>query len=175
MKGCAKFLNFIALIVFLILILGTVALAGATAVIGLRPDMIPEEAYGAFEAFKINGEPVTMEMIKSFHTPFLIILGVLALSLILNLIIVANIRTALKEVANEEPFSIRCSKALSTASLVVVIDGLLGIALSFYAAFILTGLTMDGNTVISISSNLSFILVAVFLKMLSGVSAFGRG
>lgn len=175
MKGCAKFLNFIALIVFLILILGTVALAGATAVIGLRPDMIPEEAYGAFEAFKINGEPVTMEMIKSFHTPFLIILGVLVLSLILNLIIVANIRTALKEVANEEPFSIRCSKALGTASLVVVIDGLLGIALSIYAAFILTGLTMDGNTVISISSNLSFILVAVFLKMLSGVSAFGRG
>ena len=174
MKGCAKFLNFIALLAFLLVLIGFIGACAATAVIGLKPDIISENLLDALKAFTINGEPVTIEMLTVFRIPLLIILGAAVLILLITLLTIGNVRTALKEVSNGDPFSLRCSKALHTAALLEVISGLAGIALSIYSACIFGGLSVDGGTVINYTANLSFILVAVLLKMLAGVSEFGR-
>jgi hypothetical protein len=42
------------------------------------------------------------------------------------------------------------------------------------ASFILGGVSINGYTSTSFSVNLSFILIAVFLFMLSGISDYGR-
>ena len=174
MKGCAKFLNFIAFLVFLFVLIAFVAVCGALGVFGLKPDLIPQDLYKALTAITINGEPVTMEILTGFRIPILIMLGALVLILLLALLIIANIRTALSEVGLGDPFSFRCSKALHTAATLEVVNGLVGIGLSLYAAVIFGGLSVNGGTAISFTTNLSFILVAIFLKMLAGVSEFGR-
>lgn len=175
MKGCAKFLNFIALLVFLLIFIAFLGVCAATAVVGIRPDLIPEDLLDSLTALTINGEPVTMEILTSFRVPVLIMLGAAIVFLLIGLFTIGNIRTALKEVGRGEPFSVTCSKALNTAAILEVISGLMGIAISIYAAFIFGGVSADGGTVINFTSNLSFILIAVLLKMLSGVSEFGRG
>ena len=116
----------------------------------------------------------TMEILTGFRIPILIMLGALVLILLLALLIIANIRTALKEVGRGEPFSERCSQALNTAATLEVISGLIGIAISIYAAFIFGGISVDGGTAVHFTTNLSFILIAILLKMLAGVSEFGR-
>lgn len=174
MKGCAKFLNFIAFLVFLFVLIAFVGVCAAVGVIGLKPDLIPQNLYEALTAITINGEPVTMEILTGFRIPILIMLGAFVLILLLALLIIANIRTALSEVGLGDPFSFRCSKALHTAATLEVVNGLVGIGLSLYAAVIFGGLSINGGTAISFTTNLSFILVAIFLKMLAGVSEFGR-
>lgn len=174
MKGCAKFLNFIALLVFLLILIAFLGVCAATAVIGIKPDIIPEDLLESLTALTINGKPVTMEILTGFRIPILIMLGVLVLILLLALLIIANIRTALSEVGLGDPFSFRCSKALHTAATLEVVNGLVGIGLSLYAAVIFGGLSINGGTAISFTTNLSFILVAIFLKMLAGISEFGR-
>ena len=175
MKGCAKFLNFIALLVFLLIFIAFIGACAATAVVGIKPDLIPEDLLDALKALTINGKPVTMEMLTGFRVPVLIMLGAAILFLLIGLFTISNIRTALKEVGRGEPFSVRCSQALNTAAILEVISGLMGIALSIYSSVIFGGMSVDGGTAISFTSNLSFILIAVLLKMLSGVSEFGRG
>ena len=169
MKGCAKFLNFLALIAFLLLLLATLAVCAGTAVLGLKPDLISGDISELVNAITVNGEPVTMEMLTKLRTPILIILGVLILILVLTLATIARVRTALKEISREEPFSLRCSQALNSAAVLVIVNGLVGIALSVYAAYIFDSSFADGETIVNISSNLTFIPIAVFLKMLSGI------
>ena len=175
MKGCAKFLNFIAFLVFLFVLIAFVAVCGALGVFGLKPDLIPQDLYEALTAITINGEPVTMEILTSFRIPVLILLGAAILLILFTLITIGKIRTALGEVGRGEPFSVRCSSALSTAGTLVIITGLIGIALSAYSASVFGGISVDGGTVLGYTSNLSFILTAILLKMLAGVSEFGRG
>ena len=174
MKGCAKFLNFIALLVFLLILIAFLGVCAATAVIGIKPDIIPEDLLESLTALTINGQPVTMEILTGFRIPVLIMLGAGILFLLIGLLTISNIRTALKEVGRGEPFSVRCSQALNTAAILEVISGLIGIALSIYSAYIFGGVSADGGTVVNFTANLSFILIAVLLKMLSGVSEFGR-
>ena len=174
MKGCAKFLNFIAFVGSLFFLIALIGACAAAAVIGLKPDLIPEDLLGSLTALTINGKPVTMEIITGFRNPVLIILGVTIVTLLITLFTIANIRTALKEVGRGEPFSVRCSKSLNTAAILEIIGGLAGIAISIYSAYIFSGLSVDGDTVLKFSSNLSFIPAAILLKMLSGVSEFGR-
>lgn len=174
MKGCAKFLNFIAFLVFLLIFIAFLGACAATAVVGIKPDLIPADLLESLTAVTINGEPVTMEILTGFRVPVLILLGSTIVFLLIGLFTIAKIRTALREVGRGEPFSVECSKALNTAAILEVISGLFGIALSIYAAFAFGGVSVDGGTVINYTANLSFILVAVFLKMLSGVSEFGR-
>jgi hypothetical protein len=174
MKGCAKFLNFIALLVFLLIFIAFLGSCAATAVVAIKPDIIPEDLLDALKAVTINGKPVTMEILTGFRIPVLIMLGAAILFLLIGLFTIGNIRTALKEVGRGEPFSIRCSQALNTAAILEVVSGLLGIALSIYAAFTFGGVSVDGSSAVNFTANLSFILVAVLLKMLSGVSEFGR-
>ena len=78
------------------------------------------------------------------------------------------------EVGRGDPFSSICSKALSTAGTLEIVSGLLGIALSIYVTYAFGGMSINGGTAISFTANLSFILIAVFLKMLAGISEFGR-
>lgn len=175
MKGCAKFLNFIAFFAFLSILIVFISACAATAVVGLKPDIITEDLLDAFKALTINGKPVTMEILTGFRIPLLIMGGASILCLLIALFTIANIRAALTEVSRGDPFSFRCSKALNTAASLVVINGLAGIALSTYSASIFGGLSLDGGTVLGYTVNLSFILVAALLKMLSGISEFGRG
>lgn len=174
MKGCAKFLNFIALIVFLFLALATVAVCAAAAVIFLKPELLSKEMEDLFNVITLNGHPIVPEMLKGYSQSVLIIIGAVILLMILSLVTISHIRTALREVGNEDPFSIRCSSALNTACILVVVSGLLGIALDIYMNYIFGDLTVDGSTAVQFTSDLSFILLAVFLRMLSGISAFGR-
>lgn len=174
MKGCAKFLNFIAFLVFLCFLIAFLGICAAAGVIGIKPDLIPQDALEALNAITINGEPVTMELLTGFRIPFLIILGGFILILLFTLLIIANIRTALSEVGRGDPFSLRCSTALNTAATLEVVSGLAGIGLGLYAAFTFGGLSVNGGTAVSFTANLSFILIAIFLKMLSGISEFGR-
>lgn len=174
MKGCAKFLNFIGFLVFLVLLIGFLGACAAAGIVGLKPDLIPADLLESLTAITINGQPVTMEMLTEFRIPVLIILGSVIVFLLIGLFTIGNIRAALTEVGRGDPFSERCSKALNTAAILEVISGLAGIALSIYCAYIFGGLSVDGGTVVNFSSNLSFILIAVLLKMLSGVSEFGR-
>lgn len=174
MKGCAKFLNFIAFLVFLFLLIGFIGVCAGAGIIGLKPDLIPQELFDALTELTINGKPVTMEILAGFKTPVLILLGAAGLILLFTLLIIANIRTALGEVGHGDPFSVRCSKALNTAAALEVVSGLLGIALSIYVTYAFGGMSINGGTAISFTANLSFILIAVFLKMLAGISEFGR-
>ena len=175
MKGCAKFLNFIALLVFLFTLIVFVGACAATAVIGIKPDLITEELLDALKSFTINGKPITLEILTGFRIPVLILLGAAILLILFTLITIGKIRTALGEVGRGEPFSVRCSSALSTAGTLVIITGLIGIALNVYSDSIFGGISVDGGTVLGYTSNLSFILNAILLKMLAGVSEFGRG
>ena len=175
MKGCAKFLNFIAFLVFLLILIAFLGTCAATAVIGIKPDIIPEDLLESLTAVTINGKPVTMEILTGFRIPVLIMLGAAIVFLLIGLFTIANIRTALTEVGRGEPFSERCSQALNTAATLEVISGLIGIAISIYAAFIFGGISVDGGTAVHFTANLSFILIAILLKMLAGVSEFGRG
>ena len=174
MKGCAKFLNFIAFLGFLFTLIVFLVACAATAIFGLKPDLINEERLEALSSLTINGKPITMEILTGFRIPVLILLGAAILLLFLTLFTIGHIRTALGEVGRGEPFSVRCSKALSTAGTLVIISGLLGIALSAYSASVFGGFSVDGGTVLGYTANLSFILVAILLKMLAGVSEFGR-
>lgn len=175
MKGCAKFLNFIAFLVFLVLLIGFLGACAAAGIVGIKPDLIPESLLESLTTLTINGQPVTMQMLTEFRVPVLIVLGSVIVFLLIGLFTVGNIRTALYEVGRGEPFSERCSKALNTAAVLEVISGLAGIGLSIYCAYIFGGLSTDGGTAINFTANLSFILTAIFLKMLAGVSEFGRG
>lgn len=174
MKGCAKFLNFIAFLMFLFLLIAFVAFCVAAAVIGFKPDIVSEKMLDALKPYTFNGQPFTMETLTGLKLPVLIIIGALIVILLLTLLIIANIRTALKEVGRGEPFSVRCSKALNTAALLEVISGIAGIAMSIYTIRIFGGASADGGTAAGVTVNLSFILTAAFLKMLAGVSEYGR-
>lgn len=175
MKGCAKFLNFIGFLVFLLILIAFLGACAAAAVVGLKPDLIPEDLLDSLTSLTINGQPVTMEILTGFRIPVLILLGATIVFLLIGLFTIANIRTALREVGRGEPFSVHCSKALNTAAILEVISGLLGIGLSIYSAYAFGGVAVDGGTVVNFTANLSFILVAILLKMLAGVSEFGRG
>ena len=174
MKGCAKFLNFIALLVFLFTLIVFVGACAATAVIGIKPDLITEELLDALKSFTINGKPITMEILTSFRIPVLILLGAAILLILFTLITIGKIRTALGEVGRGDPFSSICSKALSTAGTLEIVSGLLSIALSIYVTYSFGGMSINGGAAISFTANLSFILIAVFLKMLAGISEFGH-
>lgn len=174
MKGCAKFLNFIGFLVFLFFLICFIGACAAAAVIGIKPDLIPQDLFDALTELTINGKPVTMEILAGFKIPVLIILGAAALILLLTLLIIANIRTALGEVGRGDPFSSICSKALSTAGTLEIVSGLLSIALSIYVTYSFGGMSINGGAAISFTANLSFILIAVFLKMLAGISEFGH-
>ena len=65
MKGCAKFLNFIALLVFLLIFIAFLGTCAATAVVAIKPDIIPEDLLDALKAVTINGKPVTMEILQN--------------------------------------------------------------------------------------------------------------
>ena len=174
MRGCAKFLNVIAGIVFWLMILATLALAAGTGVIAFMPERIPEIPADAGEAIMINGSPLTTQMLLGYRNFILIGLGGVLFILLLTLIFIGMIRRALKEVINESPFSVRCSKALKTAGILQIATGIFSIALGLCASFILGGVSINGYTSTSFSVNLSFILTAVFLFMLSGISEYGR-
>ena len=174
MKGCAKFLNFIALICFWLVLIATVGVCAATAVVGLKPDLIPQEVIESQTAVTLNGQPITMEMITNYRMPVLIILGAVILTLLLALGTVGKIRKALKEVAEETPFSVTCSKSLNTACVLVVLAGLIGIAMDVYTGITFGGFKVNGESAVQISSDLSFILTAALLRMLGGISEFGR-
>ena len=175
MKGCAKFLNFIGFLVFLLILIAFLGACAAAAVVGIKPDLIPEDLLESLTSLTINGQPVTMEILTGFRIPCLILLGATIVFLLIGLFTIANIRTALREVGRGEPFSVQCSKALNTAAILEIISGLIGIAISIYSVYIFGGVSVDGGTVVTFSSNLSFILIAILLKMLAGVSEFGRG
>ncbi len=172
MKGYAKFLNIIRAIGFWVLVIALVAVCAATAVIAIRPDLIPTDLPGA-SAITLNGSPVDLHTFAAYRTPALIVLGILILQLILDLVILSRIGVALREVIEETPFSQRCSRALNTSALLVVFYGLLAIGLRVYSYFAFSALSPSGS-VAHITADLSFILVAVFLKMLAGISEFGR-
>lgn len=174
MRGCAKFLNVIAGIVFWLMILATLALAAGTGVLAFMPDRIPELPVDAGEAIMINGSPLTTQMLLGYRNFILIGLGGFIFILLLTLIFIGMIRRALKEVINESPFSVRCSKALKTAGILQIVTGIVSIAMGLCASFILGGVSINGYTSTSFSVNLSFILIAVFLFMLSGISDYGR-
>lgn len=174
MKGYAKFLNFIAAIVFWLLILATAAIAAAAGVLVLKPDLLQNPAVQSAAPITVNGQPIDPALLQQFMPALLIIFGLVLLILILTLVTISRIRTALKEVSLENPFSMTCSKALHTAAALELVTGLISIGLSVYAAIALGGLTLNGSGTMSISMNLSFILVAVFLKMLAKISEYGR-
>jgi hypothetical protein len=138
------------------------------------PDRIPELPVEAGEAIMINGSPLTTQMLLGYRNFILIGLGGFIFILLLTLIFIGMIRRALKEVINESPFSVKCSKALKTAGILEIISGIFSIALGACASFMLGGVNINGYTSTHLTVNLSFILVAVFLFMLSGISEYGR-
>lgn len=178
MRGYAKFLNIIALIVFVLMILATLAVGASTAIIFMKPDLIESAVVEEVAGITVNGQPITVEAFAAFRTPFLVILGCMTVLLFLTLFIIGSIRSALKEVANETPFSIKCSKALHTAAILVVIEGIAAIAMNVYGAFALSGMAFNSAAGIPSTTNftasLSFILSAALLQMLSKISEFGR-
>jgi hypothetical protein len=174
MKGCAKFLNVLAAIAFWFMILVTVAIAASAGVIAFMPENIPELPAEIGEAITINGSPLTTQMLLGYKDFILIGMGGVVLILLLTVIFIFMIKRALKEVINESPFSVKCSKALKTAGILEIVCGIFSIALGVCASFLLGGITISGYSSTSISVNLSFIPIAVFLFMLSGISEYGR-
>ena len=174
MKGCAKFLNVLAAIVFWLMILVAVALAATAGVIAFMPENIPELPAEIGQAITINGSPLTTQMLLGYKNFILIGLGGVVFIFLLTVIFIAMIKRALKEVINDSPFSVRCSKALKTAGILEIVSGIFSIALGICASFLLGGITISGYTSTSISVNLTFIPIAVFLFMLSGIAEYGR-
>ena len=123
MKGCAKFLNVLAAIVFWLMILVTVALAATAGVIAFMPENIPELPAEIGQAITINGSPLTTQMLLGYKNFILIGLGGVVFIFLLTVIFIAMIKRALKEVINDSPFSVRCSKALKTAGILEIVSG----------------------------------------------------
>ena len=169
MKGCAKFLNVLAAIVFWLMAAAMEILHGyALPLIG------PELPAEIGQAITINGSPLTTQMLLGYKNFILIGLGGVVFIFLLTVIFIAMIKRALKEVINDSPFSVRCSKALKTAGILEIVSGIFSIALGICASFLLGGITISGYTSTSISVNLTFIPIAVFLFMLSGIAEYGR-
>lgn len=174
MKGCAKFLNVLAGIAFWFLILFTVALAAVTGVYAFMPERIPELPEEIGQIITINGSPLTTEMLLGYRNIILIFLGCCIVLFILTLILIGMVRRALKEVINEAPFSVKCSKSLKAAGILEIVSGIFSIAMGAAVQFMLGGVTFGETGSLNFSVNLTFIPVAVLFLMLSGISEFGR-
>ena len=173
MKGYANVLNVLVRICFWLVVIGIAVLGLGTALLLISPGLLPVDL-ATVPGLTVGGNPVNMELFSSFRTPMMILMGAVVVQLVLLLVMLSKISAALQEVIAETPFSEKCGKSLNTAATLTLISGILSIVMNFYAVFALSDLS-NGNVSVQVRTSLSFIIAFVFLKMLAGIAAFGRG
>ncbi len=176
MKGLAKFLNFLYLLAYIVLILGTILVAIVTVIIfiGFNVSFIQEALNnGAISLSGTGIENFTPEKIAQFRMPIVISLIGTILTMILGLRSIHMVRRALKETGRGTPFSTVSVKSLRQAGIVSLLSAVVSIVFAVIS-FVMFSTLLDGQVTFTATSSLTMIFNALLMFLLSSVAKYGN-
>ena len=176
MRGLAKFLSFLYLLAYIILILGTILVAVVAVVVFIGFDVTHiQEAIssGAISLSGIGVENLTPEKLAEFKMPLVITLIGTIISLILGLRGIRMVRRALRETGRGTPFSTVSYKALRQAGILSVLGAVVSVVFAVIS-YVMFSKLMDTQVTFTATSAITMIFNALIMFLLSSVAKFGN-
>jgi hypothetical protein len=176
LKGLAKFLSFLYLLAYIIVILGTIVLAIGTVVlfVGLDISFINEAIKsGAMNLPAIGGETLTPEMLAQFRMPITITLIGTLISCVLGLRTIRMVRRALRETGHGTPFSTVTIKSLRQAGILSLIAAVVSIVFPVIG-YVMFSELLGSQVTFSATSACTLIFNALIMFLLSSIAKYGN-
>ena len=175
MRGLAKFLNFLYLLAYIILILGLILMAIVTVIIfiGFDVSFIREAMQnGSISLSGIGIENYTPEKIAQFRMPIVISFIGTILTMILGLRSIHMVRRALRETGRGTPFSTISVKSLRQAGIMSLLSAAVSIVFAIIS-YVMFSMLLDGQVTLTATSSLTMIFNALLMFLLSSVAKYG--